>query len=64
MATPERCPIDINGRHCWHYASFQHAMVNHRDEYCCWCSADRCLRFRHVRDPMHGPHAPPILVPE
>jgi hypothetical protein len=32
-----------DGKHCWHYAAFQHAMMHHRDETCCHCGKDRCV---------------------
>jgi len=29
--------------HCWHYASFQHTVLHHRDEVCCNCGLTRCI---------------------
>ena len=43
---------------CWHYATTQHAMMNHRDEVCCHCGIGRCVSMRRVRPSGHGPFFP------
>lgn len=40
--------------HCWHRARMQHAMMNHRDETCCHCNADRCINFEVGIPKGHG----------
>lgn len=29
--------------HCWHMSEFQHAMMNHYDQYCCRCGSGECV---------------------
>lgn len=42
--------------HCWHVSITQHAIMNHQDELCCWCAADRCLTLNGPPPPEgHGP---------
>lgn len=49
-------------KHCWHGSSIQHAMMNHRDLYCCFCNKHLCVLYNEEPDPNHGPHSLPVLV--
>lgn len=31
------------GNHCCHRSPMQHAMMHHRDVYCCWCGLNFCI---------------------
>ena len=48
--------------HCWHAASFQHAMMNHEDVFCCWCDKPMCRHDSGAPMPGHGPLAPEVYT--
>lgn len=57
---PEDCK-----KHCWHMANFQHAVMNHRDDTCCWCGENKCVRLRRI--PLfkgHGPYNTEFVMEE
>ncbi len=53
---PNDVPACKDGReHCWHTLLVQHAMLNHRDEGCCWCGNRQCVSLPDQQPEGHGP---------
>lgn len=57
-AENDLCPCIEGREHCWHRSPIQHAMMNHRDEVCCWCDQSRCVNWMPETPAGHGPHCP------
>jgi hypothetical protein len=54
--------IEVRSSHCWHYASMQHTISNHRDEICCHCGQSVCRNLYGYDDSGenlgHGKYSP------
>src|SRR3990167_10284053 len=48
--------------HCWHISNFQHAVPNHRDEQCCHCGINRCIRYEMKIPDGHGSFCTDLIV--